>query len=278
MEYTLSFVVVLTFIFILFYSLYCASCRQSLCGTSYQQTTSTQTLLSDGELAWKTSCCVLHHILSFPMTKSSSSFWQRLAPKLAPENVLFKCPIHVCRTYADMHTLAVLQEFKITTSCKHRQNNARSCTGGSIQRRRKYERAYWKLLLPWLTLPKWKIWKIILCILLPLDKPWTELPDLCFIFSKYPVTTCSIQRSHLRSFVVVQLSAGKPYFYTVWLIILSIICQSSVLRRRDGGRRFWRQVSRTRYTVSCALSPSHFSWIVHCLNCFTSIHPVPPTE
>lgn len=60
-------------------------CRQSLCGTSCQPTTSTQTLLRDGEWAWKTSCCALHHIPSSPMTKSSSSFLQRLVLKLVPD-------------------------------------------------------------------------------------------------------------------------------------------------------------------------------------------------
>lgn len=51
----------------------CASDRQSLCGTSCLQTTSTQTLSNGGESAWKISCCVLHHIPSSPMIKSSSS-------------------------------------------------------------------------------------------------------------------------------------------------------------------------------------------------------------
>lgn len=56
------------------------SCRQSLCGTSCLQTTSTPTLSSDGGLAWRTSCCVLHHTPSSPTIRFSSSFWQRSAP------------------------------------------------------------------------------------------------------------------------------------------------------------------------------------------------------
>lgn len=64
----------------------CTSDRQSLCGTSCLQTTSTQTLLNGAESAWKISYCVWHRILSSPVTKSSSSFWQRWA--LIPHNGL----------------------------------------------------------------------------------------------------------------------------------------------------------------------------------------------
>lgn len=68
----------------------CASCRQSLCGTNCLRTTSTQTLLSGGESAWKTSYCALHHTLSSPMIKSSSSFWQRWALRIIPHNGLIQ--------------------------------------------------------------------------------------------------------------------------------------------------------------------------------------------
>lgn len=85
---------------------------------------------------------------------------------------------------------------------------------------------------------------------------WTLYCRL-FVFHHIPVACTKIlnpAQPVVVIFVVVQLSAGKLHFYTVWLIILSVICQSSVFRRRDGERRFWTQVSKTRYTVSSHLT------------------------
>lgn len=78
-----------------------------------------------------------------------------------------------------------------------------------------------------------------------------------FVFHRIPLACIKMlnpAQPVVTFFVVVQLSAGKLHFYTVWLIILSVICQSSVFRRRDGERRFWTQVSKTRYTVSSHLT------------------------
>lgn len=105
--------------------------RQSLCGTSCPRTTSTLTLLSDGESAWKTSCCVLHHILSFPMTKFSSSFWQRLALKHVPHNIpLMSSVIHMLTC-----TPSQSRDFKlISTIIARWQNKARGFAGGRIKK------------------------------------------------------------------------------------------------------------------------------------------------